>query len=137
MGITMTQPYWAPALVESTKWEVPMAILANSRPGPRALINAFIKSVRWFSNRKVLFIIERPRTFFGSFVQERFLEQLKDAAILVRPTAGLDKSMPFHRVNRHFPVFLAQFDQALGESHHILEMHIVVHHPVQDKQLAL
>jgi hypothetical protein len=35
IGITIIQPYWAPALVDKTKCDVPMAILANSRPGPK------------------------------------------------------------------------------------------------------
>ena len=37
MGITITQPYCAPAFVDNTKWEVPIAILANKSPGPKFL----------------------------------------------------------------------------------------------------
>jgi hypothetical protein len=40
MGIHISHPYCAPAFVESTKWEVPIDMLANNRPGPRFLIRA-------------------------------------------------------------------------------------------------
>jgi hypothetical protein len=43
IGIIMSQPYCAPAFVESTKCEVPIAILANNSPGPR-----FLRSVLYF-----------------------------------------------------------------------------------------
>ncbi len=45
MGITISHPYCAPALVDSTKWEVPMAVLAKRRPGPRFLISFCMEAI--------------------------------------------------------------------------------------------
>jgi hypothetical protein len=50
MGITIIHPYWAPALVESTKCDVPMAMPAKSRPGPRFLNKIFKLDIYLFFN---------------------------------------------------------------------------------------
>ncbi len=48
MGMIINQPYWAPAFVDNTRCEVPMAMLANKRPGPKLLMNrsSLIKGVK-------------------------------------------------------------------------------------------
>ena len=38
MGKIISHPYWAPALVDNTRCEVPIAMLANNRPGPKLLM---------------------------------------------------------------------------------------------------
>lgn|SRR5690606_11084773 len=50
------------------------------------------------------------QTSFALLVAEILLEQPKDTAIFISPARRILKGMSLDRINRNFPVFLAQFD---------------------------
>ena len=64
------------------------------------------------------------------------LKQLEYPFTFIRPTTGFTESVPFEGVGRYLPVVLAQFDQPLRQTDHILEVYIGVDHPVADEQGA-
>lgn len=62
------------------------------------------------------------------------LEQLEDAAVLIRPRRGSHECMIFDRINRKLPARLAKLDESLGEPYDILKMDIGVYHSVRHQQ---
>ncbi len=56
IGMIIIQPYCAPALVDNTRWDVPMAILAKRSPGPRFLSSVLNFDINaWFVRTKINF----------------------------------------------------------------------------------
>lgn len=66
-----------------------------------------------------------------------FFEQLQNPLVFIRPRTDLFEGVILHRIDRHFPILLAQFDQALRQAHRVLKMDVDIHHAVTDQQRAL
>ena len=64
-------------------------------------------------------------------------EQFEDAPVLIHPGIGSAEAVPLDRVHGYFPVFLAQFDQPLGQPDRVLEVDVRVHDPVTDQESPL
>src|ERR1043166_2902193 len=71
-----------------------------------------------------------PRCIARSVPVQPLLEELQDPAILVGPGIGTHEAVVFDRIHGELPIGLAQLDQALGEPHHVLEVHVDVDHAV-------
>src|SRR5687768_678046 len=65
------------------------------------------------------------------------LEQLQDALVLVRPARLFFERVALHGIDGQLPVLLAQLDEALHEADAVLEVHVVVDHPVADQERRL
>src|ERR1035441_931957 len=55
---------------------------------------------------------------------EILLEQRQNPLVFVGPTAGLAEAVVLHRVRRHAPILLAQFDEPLYQPHGVGELHV-------------
>jgi hypothetical protein len=64
--------------------------------------------------------------------QIRF-EQLVNPSILIEPARGLSKSMSLDGIDRAFPTGLFELDEALNETHRVLEEDVVVEHSVRNE----
>src|SRR5687768_5691491 len=74
---------------------------------------------RWAATREVLF--------------EKFI----DPPVLVGPRRWPDETVILDRIHRHLPPRLPELDEALAQSHDVLEVHVDVDHPVRDEERIL
>src|SRR4051812_42731006 len=68
---------------------------------------------------------------------DRAIEELVDAAVFLLAARVAHEVVSLHRVHGELPIGLSELDEALRESHDILEVYVVVDHAMQHEQRVL